>query len=87
MNALTEQLINITRKAYLENTQSLSTTEQIAVSFLLNDLSLLPAGWDGFLEAWIHLGEWQNSVLYIHQNFMASIYSPELNGFDIANGE
>jgi len=78
MNTLTVRLISITRNANLKNyTGALSPTEQIAVAFLLNDLSLLPADCDSFLDAWIQLDEWQNAVLYIHQRLMQLVFSTE----------
>jgi hypothetical protein len=76
MNARMQRLIAVCNELASDGRSGGSTGEIIAAAFVLNDMTLLPAGYQ-VAEAWERLGdEWQGYVMQINQDYRHLVQSP-----------
>ncbi len=74
-----QHIIEITRAYQYAQWRGASTSEAIAVAFVLNRMELLPNGYTDVIAAWDRLGDWQGYVRIIKDRYMHLIESATPN--------
>jgi hypothetical protein len=69
MNSDIKRIIEIANLFIAHGSVACSTSERIAVAFILNDMSKLPGCYCVVVDAWERLGSWQGYVKVIRDDY------------------
>jgi len=65
-----DKIISVAGELKKHGSTAVSTGEQIAAAFVLNQMKFLPANYKDVIEAWDRLDDWQVHVIIIKRDAM-----------------